>query len=124
MAENDASDLSTRFKAGWILLLLGAGLMTLNHTMMMFLIDNLLLFLGYALFTLYALVVIALPFRRYERWAWYLTWALPVGLSVPAFVDPNLIIIYGAVVVACVAGLLLTLRDFFPAHHEVSQSVA
>jgi len=43
--------------------------MTLNHLSLMFILDDPVLFLGYAAFNLYALLVIAIPFRRCEKWA-------------------------------------------------------
>lgn len=33
--------------------------------------DEPVLFFGYAAFNLYALLALAIPFRRWERWAWY-----------------------------------------------------
>lgn len=116
---------NARFRAGWIMLLVSAGLMTLNHGVMMFAPDNPVLFVGYAAFTLYALVIIAIPFRLHEKWAWYATWILPVGLAVPAALanDPNLAPFYYAVATACVVGLLLTMRDFFAGDRRVSHQL-
>ncbi len=103
---------TTRFKAGWIILLIAAVLMTLNHAMMIFVGDAPTLFIGYTAFTLYALLVIALPLLRGDAWAWYATWLLPVGLVVGTAVsgDPAILPIYFSVAAACVRGLLLTLR--------------
>jgi hypothetical protein len=104
-----------RFKSGWIILLIAAGLMTLNHAVLTFVLDNAVLFMGYAAFNLYALVMIVIPFRLHEKWAWYATWILPVGLAAPAALadDPNIAPFYYAVAAACVVGLLLTMQDFF-----------
>ncbi|HMN31355.1 MAG TPA: hypothetical protein PKE45_24605, partial [Caldilineaceae bacterium] len=93
---------SARFKTGRILLLVAAGLMTLNHAMLIFVLDEPVLFVGYTAFNLYALVVIAIPFQRCERWAWYATWILPIGLALPAFSDPNLVLFYSLVAGVCV----------------------
>src|SRR5215216_5902732 len=108
---------NARFKTGWIILLAAAALMTLNHAA--------LLFLGYTAFTLYALVVIAIPFRRCEKWAWYATWILPIGLAASAALaaDPNITPFYYAVAAACVLGLLLTMRDFLVVDRQVAQRV-
>src|SRR4029078_8573787 len=83
---------TARFKTGWIILLIAAGLMTLNHLSLMFIIGDPVLFMGYAIFNLYALVVIAIPFQRCETWAWYATWILPVGLAASAALagDPHI----------------------------------
>ena len=102
-----------RFTTGRLILLVAATLMTLNHVVLMVALDEPVLFLGFAAFTLYALVVIAIPFRRRQPWAWYATWILPAGLAAPAFGDPAIALFYGAAAAACVVGLLLTRRDVF-----------
>jgi hypothetical protein len=114
-----------RFQIGRIILLVAAGLMTLNHLSLMFIIGNPVLFMGYAIFNLYALIVIAIPFHRCETWAWYATWILPVGLAASAALagDPNIAPIYYGVAAACVLGLLLTMRDFFAVAHQVAHRV-
>lgn len=114
-----------RFKSGWIILLIAAGLMTLNHAVLTFVLDNAVLFMGYAAFNLYALVVIALPFRRREQWAWYATWILPIGLVLATVLaaDPNITLFYYAVAAACVVGLLLTMREFFAADRHAAHNV-
>ena len=107
---------NTRFKTGWILLLLPAILMTLMHFLLIFALDEPVLFTGFTAFNLYALVVILLPFRQGEKWAWLATWILPAGLALPAFNDPNIAVFYIVVAALCVLGLLLTQRDFFSRH--------
>ena len=119
-----STTLNRFFKIGWILLLLGAALMTLNHFVLMFALDEPVLFMGWTAFNLYALLVIAVPFSRLEKWAWYATWILPVGLAAGAFTDPDIAIYYYAVAAACVLGLLLTMRAFFATERQVSQHVS
>ena len=104
-----------RFKIGWIILLLSAVLMILNHIVLFFVLDNPALYLGWAAFNLYAFLVICIPLRRLEKWAWYATWILPIGLAVTAFTNPDIAVYYYAVSAACVLGLLLTMLDFFAA---------
>ena len=111
---------TSRFQIGRIILLVAAGLMTLNHSVLIFALDDPVLFMGYAAFNLYALIVIAIPFRRHEKWAWYATWILPIGLAIPASTDPKLAPFYYIVAAACVLGLLLTMRDFFAVDHQVA----
>ena len=119
------SSRNARFKTGWIILLIAAGLMTLNHLSLIFIIGDRVLFMGYAIFNLYALVVIAIPFHQCETWAWYATWILPAGLAAAAALagDPNIAPIYYGVAAACVLGLLLTMRDFFAIAHQVAHRV-
>jgi len=114
---------TSRFQIGRIILLVAAGLMTLNHSVLIFALDDPVLFMGYAAFNLYALIVIAIPFRRHEKWAWYATWILPIGLAIPASTDPKLAPFYSIVAAACVLGLLLTMRDFFAVDHQVAHRV-
>jgi len=35
----------------------------------------------------YATVVLAIPFRRGEKWAWYSTWILVVGFAAPILIN-------------------------------------
>jgi hypothetical protein len=117
---------NARFQTGRIILLVAAALMTLNHAVLMFVLDQPVLFLGYTAFTLYALVVIAIPFRRCEKWAWYATWVLPVGLAACAVLaaDPNITFFYYGVAAACVLGLLLTMREFFAVERQLAHRVS
>ncbi|MCZ7570175.1 MAG: hypothetical protein M5U01_16540 [Ardenticatenaceae bacterium] len=108
-ARVDASQ-NLLFKAGWVILLLSAGLMTLNHFGLMFVFDNPILFMGWGAFNLYSLFVVAIPLRRQEKWAWYATWILPVGLAAGGSTNPSIAILYYAVAAVCVLGLLLTMR--------------
>jgi hypothetical protein len=106
-----------RFKMGWTILLILTALMTVNHIALPFYSpSDSTPAIGFAAFNLYALVVIWIPFRRYERWAWYTTWILPAGLALPAILEsnPGIVIFYSTVSAVLVLGLLLTLRDFFP----------
>lgn len=112
---------NARFKTGMIMLLVSAGLMTLNHVGLIFALDEPVLFMGFAAFNLYALLVIAIPFRRHERWAWWAVWILPIGLAAPAFTDRNIALFYYPVAAVCVLGLLLTMRDFFAGDRHVAR---
>jgi len=116
---------TSRFHIGRIILLVAAGLMTLNHSVLIFALDQPVLFLGYAAFNLYALIVIAIPFRQHEKWAWYATWILPVGLVASAALagDANITPFYYGAAAACVLGLLLTMRYFFAVDQQVADRV-
>jgi hypothetical protein len=106
-----------RFTVGWVMLLAAAALMTLNHSILSLVLDEPILFLGYAAFNLYALLVIALPLRRREQWAWYTTWLLPLGLAFPGAMDPDIAPLYYGAAAVCVAGLLLSMGELFAAGH-------
>jgi hypothetical protein len=105
---------NSRFKIGRTILLVAAALMTLNHATLIFAEDEPILFTGFAAFILYAFLVIYIPFRRAEKWAWYTTWILPIGLAASAFsiTDPNIALLYYTFAAACVVGLLLTMPEF------------
>ena len=104
---------NSRFKIGRIILLAAAALMTLNHFSMIFALNEPTLFAGYTAFTLYAFLVLYIPFSRGEKWAWYASWILPIGLAAPAFLNADIAILYYSVAAVCVLGLLLTGQDFF-----------
>lgn len=104
---------NSRFKTGWIILLVSAALMTLGHLSMIFIMDEPNLFTGFTAFTLYSLIVILIPFRRGEKWVWLTTWILPIGLVIPTATDPDIAVYYFGVAAVCVLGLLLTMQDFF-----------
>jgi hypothetical protein len=104
---------NSRFKVGWILLLVLDVLMTVNHFTLIFFLDEPNLFIGFTLFNLYALLVIWIPFRQGEKWAWLATWLLPIGLALPASTDPDIALYYFGVAAMCALALLLTGREFF-----------
>jgi len=104
---------NARFKAGWIALLIIAALLVLMHFSLIFFLDEPTLFVGFTAFSFYAFVVLLIPFRRAEPWAWWTTWMLPIGLAVPAAGDPNIATFYFGVAAACGLGLLLTMPAFF-----------
>ena len=113
MLSNTALAQNSRFKVGWILLLVIAALMTLSHFSLIFVLDEPNLFTGFAAFNFYSFVVILVPFRRAERWAWWITWILPIGLAIPAATDPNIAPYYFGTAAVCVLCLLLTMQEFF-----------
>jgi hypothetical protein len=114
MSANVSFGQNSRFKFGWIILLVLAALMTLGYfSMIFFSLDELVLFAGLAALSLYGFLVIYIPFRRGEKWAWYATWILPIVLVLLAATVPGFAIYYYPAATVCVLGLLLTMRDFF-----------
>ena len=103
---------SPMFTVGWVVLLVVAGLMTLNHLFLtIFDPAEATLYLGWTLFCVYALLVIAIPLRRRRSWAWYATWLLPIGLVAAAISAPDVALYYSVTAVVAAVGLLLALRD-------------
>jgi hypothetical protein len=74
--------------------------------------------LGTALvgFNVLALVVILIPFKRHERWAWFALWMLPLQWLWQFAFLPDLAYLTLAVLTA--VGLVLPYRRFFPAREE------
>lgn len=108
---------ATLFNLGWIALFVISGLATLNHIILIFVMpDESTLFLGWAAYNLYAMVVLCIPFRRGEKWAWLLTWALVLGFALPIlFSADDFAIWYLAAAGVMALSLLLTGSVFFPA---------
>ena len=68
----------------------------------------------------FGLTVILKPFRRGERWAWYVLWYYPVFfvLHIIAF---GTFIIDGVLALICVLSLLVSYRKFFPKQRAESE---
>ena len=104
---------NSRFKAGWILLLVLSALMAISHLVLIFVQNEPTLFTSYTAFNLYAFLVLLIPFRQGNKWAWMATWILPVGLALTAYFVPVIAPYYYGSAAACVLGLLLTMQEFF-----------
>lgn len=115
MATQVLATRNATFKMGWIALLVISALMALWHTAAVFImVDEATLFLGWAAFNLYSTIVLYIPFRRGEKWAWYTSWILVIALAAPILFSQEGFAVYylGAAVVMAV-GLLLTRPAFF-----------
>jgi hypothetical protein len=115
---------STTFKIGWIALLVISALFALWHiiAIVAFPSDEATLFAGWAAFNLYSTLVLYIPFRRGEKWAWYTSWILVIGFAAPILFSQESFTVYylGAAVLMAVA-LLLTRPAFF-ANQRLSAS--
>jgi hypothetical protein len=105
---------STRFKVGWIMLLIISILMALQHLVLIFAImDEAVLFIGWTAFNLYSSIALYIPFRRGERWAWLTTWIMVLAFAPMILFDPQIAVIYVTAAVLIAVGLLLTRGAFF-----------
>ena len=106
---------SVTFTIGWIALLSMSAVATLSHLILAFvMLDLAINFLGWAAFTLYSTIVLYIPFRRGEKWAWYTTWILVIGFAAPILFSQESFTVWylgGAGVMA--VSLLLTRPAFF-----------
>ena len=73
-------------------------------------------------FEILALVIVLIPFRRGERWAWWTLWCLPTLWVALFLLAPDLI---GLLVLALVSvtGLVLSVRRFFPGREPGKEEV-
>jgi hypothetical protein len=105
---------SDTFIIGWIVLMFVAVLATLNHIMLPLYGDNVPLAIGWTGYSLYAILVLAIPFRRGERWAWYSTWILVVGFAIPILIiQESYTVAYLTAAGVMAFTLLLTRPAFF-----------
>jgi hypothetical protein len=118
MTANSSFVQNNRFKVGWLIALILSAVMTLNHLVLMFVVKELGLFIGWAAFNLYATLVLWFPFRRGEKWAWFSSWILVIGLASAIFFDPQIGAWYLGVAVVIAVSLLLTWPVFFQANKQ------
>ncbi len=114
MSTQSLATRSTTFKVGWIALLAISALATLNHIILTFVVmDEATLFIGWAAFNLYSTIVLYIPFRREEKWAWYTSWILVIAFASTIFFSAQIGPFYLGAAVVMAVGLLLTRPVFF-----------
>jgi hypothetical protein len=106
---------SDTFTTGWIVLLFTSVLATLNHLMLPAYGDDIGLAIGWTGYSAYAIVILAIPFRRGERWAWYSIWILVLGFAAPMLFirGEGIAIVYLIIAGVMAVCLLLTQSAFF-----------
>ncbi len=70
-------------------------------------------------FNVLALVVILVPFKRHERWAWYVLWMLPLQWLLQFLFLPDLA--YLILAMLTTAGLMLPYSRFFSGTEECAR---
>lgn len=104
----------TPAKIAWLTMLTIAILATLNHIILIFVIsEEATLFVGWAAYNAYAAIVLLIPFRHSQRWAWYSTWILVMGFLSLVLFDTQVGIWYSAAGVIMAVCLWLTRGAFF-----------
>jgi len=107
--------LSTTYRLGWWVLLGISVLSVLSYVVLIFVAPNSVdSLIAWATFSFYAVFVVLIPYRRGERWAWYLTWVLVVPPVVLSLNDRDAAPYFLASVGLTVIGQLLTRGAFFP----------
>lgn len=106
---------SDTFTIGWIVLLSISVLSTLWLIILMFtFVDEAPLFMGWAAFSLYTSLVLYIPFRRGEKWAWYSTWIQVIVFGSAIFFGaPEITMKYSVIAGLMALCLLLTGPAFF-----------
>jgi hypothetical protein len=109
------------FKLAWITLLAMAVIATLNHLALALVMPGeTTLFIGWAAYTGYAAAVLAVPFRRGERWAWYSTWILVLGFASLIFFDAQVGAWYAGGAAVMAVCLLVTRSAFVTSRYTSS----
>jgi hypothetical protein len=105
---------NTTAKVSWMTLLGLSVLATLNHLILIFVIaSETTLFIGWAAYNTYASIVLFIPFRRGERWAWYTTWILVIGFASMILFDTQVGLGYAIAAGIMAVCLFLTRGAFF-----------
>jgi hypothetical protein len=106
---------STASMVGWLVLLGISVLSVVSYVVLIFVVPDLVdSFIAWATFSLYSVAVLLIPYRRGERWSWYLTWALPVPSVVLSVNNSDAAPYYLTAVGLMVIGQILTRSAFFP----------
>jgi hypothetical protein len=107
------------YKTGWILALVVSVLMTLNHLVLIFVLNQPTLFVGWTAFNVYACLVLWFPFRQGARWAWWVSWVLVIAFASVIFFDTQIGTLYLGAAAIIAVGLLLTASALFqPVAHS------
>jgi hypothetical protein len=106
---------STAFRLGWWVLFGISVVSVLSYVVLIFVVPDLVdSFIAWATFSLYSALVLLIPYRHGERWAWFLTWVLVVPAVVLSLNDRDAAPYFLAAVGLTVIGQLLTRSAFFP----------
>lgn len=113
MQNENAAAVNSRFKIAWAVMVFLAAVSAAGHLALMFLETEPVLFLGWLVFNLYAMVVLWFPFRNGERWAWYSTWLFAIAYASLIFFDSQVGLYYLIIAGIFAVCLLLTRPEFF-----------
>ena len=106
---------SPAFTIGWIVLLILSALTTLWLIILMFtIVDDAPLLMSWAAFSLYATIILSIPFRRGEKWAWISIWIEVILFgSTIFFSTPDIAMKYVVAAGLMALCMLLTAPAFF-----------
>ncbi len=108
---------STPNKIGWWILMGIALLAIVNHFALIIVIPGEeVLFIGWTAASIYAAVVLFIPYRQGHRWAWYSTWIFVFTFASLILFDAELGMLYLTAAGLMAVGQLLTRSVFFPSN--------
>jgi hypothetical protein len=114
MSALSISNHSTTTKAGWGILLFVAASNVLGHIgLAIFEPGPDTIYIAWAAFNLLAAIILAIPYRRGERWAWYAISVTVVPFALVIFSNSEIGPIYLGEAGLIVLGQLLTHSAFF-----------
>ena len=107
-----------RFQIAWWVMAVLSAASAVNSFVRIFLESSPEFVVGWVAFNLFSTIVLLIPFRNGERWAWYSTWILAMGFASVAVVTTEYwfwqvgiyYLIAGGIVALC---LLATRHRFF-----------
>lgn len=114
MSQLTISNQSTLSKIGWGLLLFIAFSNILGHIgLAIFESGPDTVFIAWATFNLLAAIILTIPYRRGERWAWYTICLTAVPFALVIFSNPEIGPIYLGEAAVIIVGQVLTYGAFF-----------
>ena len=110
---------SSASKIGWGILLFVTISNVVGHIGLLFFDNWDSIFVAWATMNLLAAMILFIPYRHGERWAWYAIWVLAIPYALIIFFNAQIGPIYLGEAARLVVGQLLAHRAFFMG--EVSQ---
>ena len=105
---------STTYKIGWWFLFGISVLSVLSYVALIFVVPNSVdSLIAWVTFSLYSVFVLLIPYRRGEKWAWYLTWILVIPSVVLSLNNRDAAPYYLTAAGLLAIGQLLTRGAFF-----------
>lgn len=113
--QTNTADSSVAFQIGWIVLLSVSALATLWLIILMLtIVEDAPVLISWAALSLYATLILSIPFRRGEKWAWFSIWVQVILFGTTIFFSPPEIAMKYVVAASLMAlCLLLTAPAFF-----------
>jgi len=113
MTANDSPAQTRTFTICWWILLIITLLSALGHLGLLFTLPGEeLLFLGWTVLSVYAAVIVAVPYKQGERWAWNATWLFAATFALVPVYNSELGTGYLAIGIVVALCQLLTMAAF------------